>query len=78
VVLDFSLTVRCRRFAAQSGDHGDSTKQLLEETMPIEYTLLRLEALAQPVAIDHVLRLIKKRVLLVMVQLISLVTLGRS
>jgi hypothetical protein len=46
--------------------------------MPIEYTILRLEALAQPVAIDHVLRLIKKRVLLVMVQLISLVTLGRS
>jgi len=45
--------------------------------MPIECTLLRLEALAQPVAIDRLLRFIKKYVVLVMVKLISLVSLGR-
>ena len=45
--------------------------------MPITYIILRLEALAQPIAIDRLLRFIKKRVVLVMTQLISLVSLGR-
>jgi hypothetical protein len=45
--------------------------------MPIAYTILRLEALAQPIAIDRLLRFIKKRVVLVMTQLISLASLGR-
>jgi hypothetical protein len=45
--------------------------------MPIAYTILQLEALAQPIAIDHVVRLIKKAAVLVMVKVISLVSLGR-
>jgi len=45
--------------------------------MPIAYIILRLEALAQLIAIDRLLRFIKKRVVLVMTQLISLVSLRR-
>jgi hypothetical protein len=46
--------------------------------MCVAYQILRLEAIAQPVAIDHVLRLIKKRVIYAIYQGIKLVTLGRA
>jgi hypothetical protein len=45
--------------------------------MPIAYTILWLEALAQPIAVDRLLRFKKKRVVLVMTQLINLVSLGK-
>ena len=45
--------------------------------MPIAYINMRLEALAQPIAIDRLLRFIEKRVVLAMTQHISLVSLGR-
>jgi hypothetical protein len=46
-------------------------------TMPIAYIIPRLEALAQPIAIDRLLGFIKKRLVLVMTQLISFVSLGK-
>lgn len=45
--------------------------------MSIAYTILRLEALAQPIAIDRLLRFIKKARVLVQIKFISLVSLGK-
>jgi len=48
--------------------------------MPVCYQLLCLDALAQPIAIDHALRFIKKRKILLKVQFIGLLAsmLGRG